>query len=151
MLILPWQIRRLLAKSGEWHRFLPFFPSLFLSLYIRTEADEENSATRHRNWKRKLQRTASRCWILMALPRFGLIVWRIGRRLFRMRSLLRRLLVSLCVLCSGLFAGKCWSKWEADEAVFIQAPISIMFGYENLVIGKETGIETQIKGVNVQD
>jgi len=35
--------------------------------------------------------------------------------------------------------------------VFIQAPISIMFGYENLVIGKETGIETQIKGVNVQD
>jgi hypothetical protein len=39
--------------------------------------------------------------------------------------------------------------YEADEAVFIQPPITIMFGYENLVIGKETGIETQIKGSNI--
>lgn len=37
----------------------------------------------------------------------------------------------------------------ADEAVFIQAPITIMFGYTNLAVGVETGIETQINGKNI--
>lgn len=36
----------------------------------------------------------------------------------------------------------------ADEAVFIQAPITIMLGFDNLVIGtdRKTGWETEIEG-----
>ena len=36
----------------------------------------------------------------------------------------------------------------ADETLFIQPPISIMFGFDNLVIGtdKKTGVEREIEG-----
>ena len=40
----------------------------------------------------------------------------------------------------------------ADEAHFIQAPITILFGFDNLVIGtdKKTGMEREIGGKQIE-
>lgn len=57
------------------------------------------------------------------------------------KSLIRATLIDKCIIMLT-------TPTPADESLFVQHPISVMLGYDNLLIGDEhrTGVESEIRG-----